>query len=139
MIKALTDMGFKEAQLKINKEAQQLQGYQGDLRDQTAEIILPRAVVGGCSNDIGFKLQSDGSYGAIISDYDKGNQEANRKSEHAKDCGGYSDKWLKKLNQRYAYHKMKDQLSDNGFFIESESTENGELFLECSASFGGGY
>lgn len=132
-------MGLKENQLNINKEAQQLQGYQGDLRSQTAEIIIPRAVVGGCSNDIGFKLQEDGSYGAIISDYDKTNRAADSKSEHAKGCIGYSDKWLKKLNQRYAYHKMKDQLSDNGFFVESESVENGELFLECSASFGGGY
>lgn len=137
LLKALQDMGFKTEQLRVNKEAQHLEGFQGDQRAQTAEIILPRAAVGGSSNDIGFKLQGDGSFEAIISDYDKGNRSADRKSDHAKGCNGYSTKWLKKLNQRYAYHKMKDQLSENGFFIEKETVENGEILIECSSSYGG--
>ena len=137
LIKALNDMGFTSQQIKVHKEAQHLYGFQGDQRSQTAEIILPRSAVGSSSNDIGFKLQQDGSYEAIISDYDSSNRTADGKSEHAKGSSGYSSKWLKKLNQRYAYHKMKDQLSDQGFFIEKETIENGEILLECSASFGG--
>ena len=48
-----------------------LEGYMGDKRKDTAEIIIPRQQVGRASNDIGFKRQEDGSFAAIISDFDK--------------------------------------------------------------------
>lgn len=137
LLKALQDMGFKREELVVHKTAQQLEGYAGDKRQQTAEIIIPRRAVGGAANDIGFKLQEDGSFGAIISDYDRRNRCADRRSKHAEGCNGYSEKWLKKVNQRYAYHKMKDSLAENGFFIEKEIEENGEIFIEASSSYGG--
>lgn len=131
-------MGFKENQIRISNTPQQLQGYQGDMREQTAEIILPRAFVGGASNDIGFKLQEDGSWGALISDYDRNNTAADSKSIHAKGCRGYSEKWLKKLYQRYSYHKVKDSLSSQGFTIMEETEENGEIFINVDTSGYGG-
>lgn len=137
LLQALKDMGFGEAQLNVHKEAQHLQGYSGDSRPETAEIIIPRKSVGGASNDIGFKLQEDGTYEAIISDYDKRNHSADTKSKHAKGCNGYSDKWLKKLQQRYTLRYLETELSNNGFFIEEMREENGEIFLDCSSSFGG--
>lgn len=133
LLRALQDMGFTEGQIRVNETAQQLQGYGGDMRADTAEIILPRAHVGGASNDIGFKLNEDGTYGAIISDYDRGNGASSKHGSKSEGIHGYSDKWLKKLTQRYTYQKLKDQCADQGFFIESESEENGELIIEINA------
>ena len=134
LLKALEDMGFVKEQVKVSDVAMRLEGYNGDLRQDTAEIILPRKHVGGASNDIGFKLQEDGTYGAIISEYDQNNSAADYKSKYAKGCHGYSATWLKRLNQRYAYHQVKEQISSQGFFIESESEENGEILLKVNAA-----
>ena len=60
-----------------------LEGYMGDKRKDTAEIIIPRQQVGRASNDIGFKRLEDGSFAAIISDFDKSH--------------GYGDGWLKEI------------------------------------------
>ncbi len=61
-------MGFHP---QVSEKAQQLEGYHGDKRKQTAEIIIPRKQVGGASNDVGFKRNADGTFTAIISDYDQ--------------------------------------------------------------------
>jgi len=124
LLQALADLGFGPTKIKQSKEAQQLEGFQGDLREQTAEIIIPRRHVQSSANDIGFKLQEDGTYEAIISDYDKVK---------------YNKDWLGKLTQRYAYNNLKNELSDGGFFIESESEEKGEILMQVgtlSTGFG---
>ena len=64
---ALKQKGFRPER---HNHPVQLEGYHGDKRKQTAEIVIPRKQVGPASNDIGFKLQDDGSYAAIISDFD---------------------------------------------------------------------
>jgi hypothetical protein len=74
-------------------------GYQGDYRTadgeghtkdaskaMKADIIIPRAQVGGASNDIGFRRGPDGKYGAIISDYDSSR---------------YNAEWMTKLRAAY--------------------------------------
>lgn len=137
LMKALQDMGFTQEMIRYNKEAQHLEGYQGDKRAQTAEVIIPRRHVGGAANDIGFKLQEDGTYEAIISDYDSRSNRA-RQGEHWQGRGSYNADWLAKLNQRYAYHNLKEELSTQGFFIESESEEKGEIFLEVGSHMFGG-
>ena len=138
LLKALSDMGFSANKVQISDTPQHITGYQGDTREQTAEIIIPRYHVGGAANDIGFKLQEDGTWGALISDYDRGNRSADSKSVHAKGCNGYSEKWLKKLYQRYSYHKVKESLTSQGFFISEETEENGEIFMNVDTSgFGG--
>ena len=105
-------------------KAQQLEGYHGDLRQDTAEIIIPRRFIGSASNDIGFKLQEDGTYGAIISDYDRTSMK-------------YNQDWIGKLSQRYSYHKLKDDLSTYGYSVESEqSTNQGEIVLNV-VTYGG--
>lgn len=116
-MKALEDLGFTN-KLRVHDTAQQLEGYQGDKRQQTAEIIIPRAYVGGASNDIGFKLQKDGTYEAIISGYDKTR---------------YNQKWLNKLSQRYAYNQLKEDLDLGGFFIREEEEVDGEIHLTCTS------
>lgn len=135
LLKALNDLGFTEEQIRVSDTPMQLQGYGGDMRVDTAEIILPRKYVGGASNDIGFKLQEDGSWGAIISEYDSKNNTAVRKNERTKGITSYNSDWLNTLNQRYSYQHIKQQVVDNNYYITSEREENGEVFLEVESSY----
>lgn len=111
LIKALSDLGFK--QVEIYNTAKNLYGYQGDVRSQTAEVIIRRQYIGAASNDIGFKKQDDGTFEAIISDYDR---------QH------YSQQWLNQLTQRYGYHALMATASEQGFSVEEQETlEDGTI------------
>jgi hypothetical protein len=106
LVKALKDVGFNE--VEVYKKAQPLRGWMGDLRANTAEIIIRKKYVGSASNDIGFKLGSDGRFTAFISDFDK-----NR----------FNTVWLNHLTQRYAYHVARDKLQEKGFDLVEESVQ----------------
>ena len=112
--KCLEEKGFKE--VEQHKEAQQLVGYHGDKRQQTAEIIIRRKHVGSASNDIGFKKQADGTYAAIISDYDKGKHNAN---------------WMADLKKRYADKKIRAQAQKAGLtFLKRIEGKDGSYKLQ---------
>ncbi len=111
LIKALTDVGFKN--IEVHETAQHLYGYQGDVREQTAEVIIRRQYIGTASNDIGFKRQANGQFEAIISEYD---------------CHRYSQQWLNGLTQRYGYHALMATAPAQGFTVEEEETlEDGTI------------
>jgi hypothetical protein len=103
LVQALADVGFQK--VEVHSEAQCLYGYQGDIRPQTAEVIIRRKYIGSASNDIGFKQQSDGTFEAIISEYDRSR---------------YSQQWLNGLMQRYGYHLLMKEAPAQGFSIEEE-------------------
>jgi hypothetical protein len=109
LMKALADVGFKN--VEAHETAQHLYGYLGDARPQTAEVIVRRKHIGRMSNDIGFKRQADGTFEAIISEYDRHN---------------YSQAWLDRLTQRYAYHVARAKLAEQGFDLVSEEAQEGE-------------
>ncbi len=111
LIKALADVGCKE--VEVHETAQHLHGYQGDVREQTAEVIIRRQHIGQWSNDIGFKRQEDGQFEAIISEYDRPK---------------YSQQWLNGLTQRYGYHTLMETAPTQGFTVEEEETlEDGTI------------
>jgi hypothetical protein len=111
LIQALADVGFKT--VEVHETAQHLYGFQGDVREQTAEVIIRRQYIGRASNDIGFKRQEDGQFEAIISEYD----------QHK-----YSQQWLKGLTQRYGYHALMATAPAQGFTVEEEETlEDGTI------------
>lgn len=111
LLKALADMGF--AQVEVHDSAQHLYGYQGDIRADTAEVIIRRQSIGPFSNDIGFKRQADGTFEAIISEYDRDR---------------YSQEWLNQLTQRYGYHTLMATAPAQGFNIETEEVlEDGTI------------
>ncbi|HEY9666100.1 MAG TPA: DUF1257 domain-containing protein [Coleofasciculaceae cyanobacterium] len=111
LVKALADVGFKK--VEVHETAQHLHGYQGDVRSQTAEVIIRRQYIGQWSNDIGFKQQANGQFEAIISEYDRGN---------------YSQEWLNHLTQRYGYHALMATAPAQGFTVEEEETlEDGTI------------
>ena len=108
LVKALADLGFYS--IETHQQPKNLYGYQGDVRQQTAEVIIRRRYIGAASNDIGFKKQPTGFFKAIISEYDW------RK---------YNQNWLNQLTQRYAYHAAKSKLEEQGFSLVSEEVEEG--------------
>lgn len=81
LVEALKELGY---QPQVSEKPQNLEGYQGDARAQKAEIIIPRRQVGGASNDVGFKKNEDGTYTALISDYDKGSNFGVKKQQELK-------------------------------------------------------
>lgn len=111
LVQALADVGFNK--VEVHETAQHLYGYQGDIRPQTAEVIIRREYIGQASNDIGFKRQDDGNFEAIISEYDRSK---------------YSQEWLNGLTQRYGYHALIATAPTQGFSIEEEETlEDGTI------------
>jgi hypothetical protein len=105
LVKALADLGFDR--LEIHVEPQPLYGHEGNLRPEKAEIIIRRAQIGPASNDIGFTRGPNGTFTAIISEYDR---------------DAYGQDWLNRLAQRYAYHLARARLQSQGFDLVSEET-----------------
>lgn len=110
LIEALQEMGFKP-QNHIGSPMP-LVGYQGDYRTadgeghtrditqaMKADIILPRAQVGVSSNDIGFVKGPDGTFGAIISEYDS--------TKH-------NTAWLNKVRVNYTAKMVQKQAKRAG-------------------------
>jgi hypothetical protein len=113
LVKALADVGFTS--VEIHEAPQHLVGYMGDKRLQTADIIIRKRYVGAASNDIGFHRCEDGSYEAIISDYDRTK---------------YSPVWLQRLTQRYAYHVTCSKLELQGFYLATDEVQrDGQIHL----------
>jgi hypothetical protein len=113
LIKGLADLGF--ANVESHDEPQHLMGFQGDRRQQTAEVIIRRQYVGRMSNDIGFKLGPDGCFEAIISQFDRTK---------------YHSQWLGSLCQRSAYHSTCAKLVEQGFdLVSQEQTQDGHVHM----------
>ena len=67
VLASLADLGF--SQVEEGQEVA-LFGYEGDRRPETAAIVIRRRYIGDASNDLGFRLTSEG-YIPIISEYDQ--------------------------------------------------------------------
>jgi hypothetical protein len=78
------------------------------VRPQTAEIIVRRRFIGEASNDIGFKPNVDGTFDAIISEFD---------------LLSYGNSWLDALRQRYTYSVARQKLEEQGFHLVTEETD----------------
>jgi hypothetical protein len=114
LLKALSDLGF--CNVEQHERPQYLYGYQGDIRPEAAEIVIRRKFVGPASNDIGFKRGDNGTFAAIISEFDRSR---------------YSKAWLEKLLHRYAYHATIQKLvEEQGFsLVEEDKQESGAIHL----------
>jgi hypothetical protein len=66
LVGALRELGYSP---EIGHDIQ-LFGYRGDLRQDTADVVIRRKELSLSSNDLGFALADDGTYNAIISEYD---------------------------------------------------------------------
>jgi len=117
LIAALERLGLK-GKVEIHQEAKALYGYQGDRREQQGHIIIRREHVGLAANDIGFQRQSDGTYRAWISDFD-------RKEN------GYNDSWLGRLKQAYGVERAKAEAKKKGYRVTEQKQDDGRIRLIC--------
>ena len=74
LVKGLNDMGYKN--VEVHKEAQSLFGYHGDRRQEKANVIVRRQHISSAANDLGFIKKSNGSFAAIVSEFDSGKHDA---------------------------------------------------------------
>lgn len=110
LVEALKELGY---QPQVTEKPANLEGYHGDKRTQTAEIIIPRRQVGGASNDVGFKKNADGTFTAIISDYDR--------------SSNFGVKKQAELKKVYAEKMAIKQAKANGLkFVGKKQTTNKE-------------
>lgn len=105
---ALADVGFPVVEVHAAPVA--LYGYQGDARADTAEVIIRRANIGPASNDVGFKRHADGTYRAIVSEYDARSN-------------GWHKARMDQISQRYAYHAIRREAARAGLRVTLDSTQ----------------
>lgn len=113
-LKSIDNGKWKNA-VEVHDTPQNLVGYHGDIREQKADIIIRRKDISHSSNDIGFIRQKDGTYQAIISEFDSTK---------------YSSAWLDKLSQQYSFEVVKSTAQANGFTFEF-AVVNGEIHVTC--------
>lgn len=101
-----------------------LYGYHGDMREERANIRIPRDLVnqwlsGGASNDAGF-LKTDEGFSAIISDYDNG-------------------RWWSEAEARFtqvaAAYDAAEHASLNGYAVKVEENTEGMLEVICDSLY----
>lgn len=111
LVAALMETGkWTKNQVHVFADAQNLIGYKGDIRKEVAHVIIRRQNMGSMSNDVGFVKNPDGTYSAIISEYDKSK---------------YNDAWLKQLKGNYAYHAIRLQQAARGRSVSRERMPDG--------------
>lgn len=111
LVDALMETGeWQKEQIEVYDIPQNLHGYRGDVRKETAHIIIRRKHIGSASNDLGFIKKEDGNYEAIISAYDS------RK---------YGESWINQLRGNYAYHIVRKQQESHGRSVSRERLSNG--------------
>lgn len=111
LVAALMETGeWQVNQIDVYDVPQHLFGYQGDVRKEVAHIVIRRESVGSASNDMGFVKNPDGTYSAIISEYDKSK---------------YDEAWLKQLKGNYAYHAIRLQQAARGRSVTRERMPDG--------------
>lgn len=113
LVSALKACGVSE--VNVFETAQPLEGYHGDKRADTAEIIIPRHAVGSLSNDIGFKRQPDGTYKAVISEYDSLR---------------YNSDWMRNLVNTYSELGLISKAKKAGLKFAGKKQVNGKLRLQ---------
>ena len=113
LVAALNEQGYTT--VEVHDEAQALCGYHGDLRQQKANVIVRRQYVGGSSNDLGFVKKEDGTYAAIVSDFDS------RK---------HNTKWFTDLKDKYLDKVTAKEAKRRGLKLHSRQIVNGKLVVK---------
>lgn len=123
---ALVDIGIPVGAIEVHQEAQDLIGIGGTRRSQKAHIIIRRSTVGSASNDIGFEKQADGSYKAIVSDYDKRHGFGQKVLSTSHGGSGA-------LDQNYAKRAVLRTIAKNyGHKLKTCETKNGKIHVKVS-------
>ena len=120
LLKALTEIDTRTGKtwpwdaIQIHAKPVQLEGYQGDRREQRAHIVIPRKYVGPAANDIGIEWR-DGLAVLHVSEYDAATY--------------YGAEWQGRLAQRYAVNVAK-KMAPVGYQVEERTEADGTVVLE---------
>lgn len=106
LVQALAAVGF--ATVETHDTPQRLYGYRGDARRDRAEVIIRRAHIGRYSNDIGFRRGDDGTFEAVISEFDRSR---------------YDQPWLTKVARAYGHAAALRYAEDNGYEVDTDVLE----------------
>lgn len=117
LLEALAEMGYPQDKLVIDDQGTNLYGYHGDKRSDKAHIIIRRKHIGDSSNDVGFRRNSDGTYEAIISDFDQRSM-------------GFNQEWRDNLANKYATNLAVRTARAKGFEIVKK-VEGKKVILTC--------
>lgn len=115
LLQALEACGYHP---QVFEQAQHLYGYRGDVRPETAEVVIPRAQLFSAANDLGFKRQEDGTYNVIMFDYGRDLQQ----------------RIMQKVTQRYATIKATKTLKAKGYQVRQTQQADGSVRLVAQRS-----
>lgn len=119
LIKALNAQGYNT--IEDHEVPQQLIDYRGnptrylDKNGDKANIIVRRKYVGGAANDLGFLKQADGTYSAIVSEYDSGK---------------HNKQWFEGLKKNYAEARHMKTAKQQGLKFLGRKVVNGKIQLQ---------
>jgi hypothetical protein len=113
LVEALRDLGY--AEVEVHETPWTLIDYVGHARPEKAHVIVRRRYVDIAANDIGFVKQADGSYSAIISEYDRGST--------------FTEEKQNQLRVRYAYRQTVKVAQSKGYSVVSEKSADGKMKL----------
>ena len=116
IVQALVDLGFARHDIEVHAQPVPLYGYAGDQRPERAHIVIRRHAVGKSSNDLGFVRIADGTFRAVISEYDQ--RTPGR-------CGPYDRAFLGRLTQRYALHTLRRHYEAQGRQVQVHTRQDG--------------
>lgn len=120
LVEALGEMGYTT--VEQHETAQPLVDYRGNqtryidkINGDRANIIVRRKFVGGAANDLGFLRKEDGTYSAMISEYDSG--------KHNKG-------WLNRLKKSYTEKVVIKTAAKQGFKFLGKKVVNNKVQLQ---------
>lgn len=106
LVEALHAVGHPH--VEVHDHPQTLYGYQGDPRPEKAEVVIRREHIGSASNDIGFTRRPDGSFEAIISEYDRSR---------------YDKAWLTRLTHSYSHAATLRYAATHGYEVATDELQ----------------
>lgn len=108
LIRALKDLDYNFTEAEA-EQLVQVRGYQGETTDAVVSVHASKTY------DVGVKLTADGTYEFVA---DWWGVETTR--------GVTEEEFIKKLTQRYSYHKVISEIKKKGYAIESEEQKQDE-------------
>jgi len=120
LVAALNELGYKA---EVHADGAALVGYEGRERPERAHVIIRRLQIGSASNDVGFVRKPDGSFGAVLSEYDR--------------TIGFDEKWLGRVHQTYKEQQTMADAKAKGYIFRGrevvQTPEGPQIRLQFAA------
>ena len=118
LIAALSELGFE---CEFRPAGAHLIGFEGRERPETAHVIIRRHQIGEASNDIGFAQKPNGTFAALLSEYDR--------------SIGFDEKWIGRVHQIYKEKQVLADARAKGYVLRSREVVNTPAGLQVRLQF----